>query len=71
MITKAHKRLWVTRYETDERIYSPPDFIQIIGRSDFDRMLGALNRGARLIDAIMAFEASARVKPFRPPFRIG
>lgn len=62
VVTKFKKRLWVTRYETGERIYTPPDFIQIHGRSDFDRMIDVLNRGAKLIDAMMAFESTAKVK---------
>jgi hypothetical protein len=60
VLAKAHKRLWVKNTTTGELVYTPPDFINVVSRSNFDGLLADLNSGVRTIEAIMRFERTAR-----------
>lgn len=65
-LVKQHKRLWIRDTDSGERVYTPPDFLQIVARDDFNGLLDELNQGRHFVDAITAFERHARIRPGFP-----
>ena len=57
-LIKRNKRLWV---EIDgELSYTPPDFIKIRNRTDFQSLIADLESGMSWIKAVIKFETKMR-----------
>ena len=58
-VSKVDKRLWILDWNTQEKIYSPPEFIRkkLTSREQLQELCDAFNElGRRDIDSIVAFE---------------
>jgi hypothetical protein len=55
---KRNKRLWIIDKETDQAVYTPPDFVQLPSREPMHKLASDLTEaGRRDINLIAAFEA--------------
>jgi hypothetical protein len=61
-VVKFHKRLWIKNVETEQLIYTPPCFINVVNRECLNKLANDLNDGVKYIDAVIDFENSARRK---------
>ena len=56
-VAKRHKRLWIIDKETDQAVYTPPDFVLLPSRVPMHALAFDLMRlGRRDISRIAAFE---------------
>jgi hypothetical protein len=56
-VVKRHKRLHIVSAETDEIVYTPPDFVQVIDRHDMHFLAKCFTTlQSRDIELIAAFE---------------
>jgi hypothetical protein len=56
-VAKRHKRLWIIDRETDQAVYTPPDFVLLPSRVPMHALAFDLMRlGRRDINRIAAFE---------------
>jgi hypothetical protein len=56
-VAKRHKRLWIIDKETDQAVYTPPDFVSLPSRVPLHALAFDLMRlGRRDINRIAAFE---------------
>lgn len=56
-VIKRNKRLWIRDEETNEAIYTPPDFVQINSRSPIQVLAAGFTKsGRRDINLIAQFE---------------
>lgn len=58
-VKKINKRLFLVD-DNDQIIYTPPDFIMVIDRSQLEALGRAITLAEKPIDAIIAFESTAR-----------
>lgn len=58
-VSKVNKRLWILNWDTQEWVYTPPEFIRkkLTSREQLQKLCDAFNKlGRRDIDSIVAFE---------------
>ena len=56
-VAKRHKRLWIIDKETDQAVYTPPDFVILPSRAPLHALaLDLMRLGRRDINRIAAFE---------------